>query len=272
MREMSDPRAAELRDEIRRKYAEAACSDGCCRPSCRSQPGPEADEAAAAIGYTAEELAALPEGGNLTLGCGNPTAIAAMKKGETVLDLGSGAGIDCFLSSARVGPTGRVIGVDMTPEMIGRARREAEEGGFGNVEFRLGEIEHIPAADSSVDIVISNCVINLSTDKEQVFREVYRVLRPGGRLAVSDIVAIREMPDRIRNDARAYSGCIAGAIRVERIEGMLEDAGFSDISIEIDEESAGTIKSWFEDLGADELVRSASIEAGKGSDERKCIE
>ncbi|MCK4549583.1 MAG: arsenite methyltransferase [Candidatus Krumholzibacteria bacterium] len=260
---MSNVSKDKLRNQVRKKYAEAAESKGCCGPSCCSEAGPVADEVSTFLGYTAVELADLPEGSNLGLGCGNPVAIASLEEGDTVLDLGSGAGIDCFLSSAKVGGSGRVIGIDMTPEMISKSRFGAEEGGFTNVEFRLGEIEHIPAADNSVNVVISNCVINLSPDKQQVFREVYRVLKPGGRLAVSDIVAIEEMPDNIRSDAEAYSGCIAGAILVPEIENMLAGAGFSDISIQIKKESMEMIKSWFSDLGAERYVRSAYIEARK---------
>ncbi len=260
---MSDVSNDMLRNEVRKKYAETAGSEGCCGPSCCSGAGAAADEVSATLGYTASELADLPDGSNLGLGCGNPVAIASLEEGETVLDLGSGAGIDCFLSSAKVGENGRVIGIDMTPEMVSKSRLGAEEGGFTNVEFRLGEIEHIPSADDSVDVVISNCVINLSPDKQQVFREVYRVLKPGGRLAVSDIVAIEEMPDNIRNDVEAYSGCIAGAILVPEIENMLTGAGFTDVSIQLKEESMEMIKSWFSDLGTERYVRSAYIEARK---------
>jgi ubiquinone/menaquinone biosynthesis C-methylase UbiE len=260
---MSDVSNDRLKNEVRKKYAEAAGSEGCCGPSCCSEAGPVAGEVSAILGYTASELADLPEGSNLGLGCGNPVAIASLEEGETVLDLGSGAGIDCFLSTAKVGETGKVIGIDMTPEMVSKSRLGAEEGGFSNVEFRLGEIEHIPAADNSVDVVISNCVINLSPDKQQVFREVYRVLKPGGRLAVSDVVALEKMPDNIRNDMEAYSGCIAGAALVPQIKNMLTGAGFSDVSIQIKDESMEMIKSWFPDLGAERYVRSAYIEARK---------
>jgi ubiquinone/menaquinone biosynthesis C-methylase UbiE len=178
------------------------------------------------IGYSEAELAAVPEGANLGLGCGNPQAIAALKPGETVLDLGSGAGFDCFLAARQVGPAGHVIGVDMTPEMIRRARDNAAKAGLANVEFRLGEIEYLPVADASVDVVISNCVINLSPEKLQVFREAFRVLRPGGRLALSDIVATAELPAAVRDDLTLFTGCMAGAAHIDELEQMLSEVGF----------------------------------------------
>ncbi len=210
----------EIRKAVRDRYGRIAeskrdaTSSCCAQPSCCSRPAcsGEAPALSGKMGYSAEELAAAPEGANMGLGCGNPQAIAALQEGEVVLDLGSGGGFDCFLAAARVGPTGRVIGVDMTPEMVERARANAAVGGYGNVEFRLGEIEHIPAADASVDVVISNCVINLSADKPAVMAEAYRVLRPGGRLAISDVVAIGEIPAAVRDDPDLYSGCVAGAV------------------------------------------------------------
>jgi arsenite methyltransferase len=186
------------------------------------------------IGYTEEELKAIPEGANLGLGCGNPVAIASLKEGETVLDLGSGAGIDCFLAAKRVGPNGRVIGVDMTHEMLERARENARRTEYENVEFRLGEIEHLPVADNSIDVVISNCVINLSPDKGQVFNEAFRVLKPGGRLMVSDIVLTKELPEAIVNSIEAYIGCVAGAVLRDTYLEAIEAAGFKEITI-IDE-------------------------------------
>jgi ubiquinone/menaquinone biosynthesis C-methylase UbiE len=187
------------------------------------------------IGYSEEELRAAPEGANLGLGCGNPLAHASLKKGETVLDLGSGAGFDCFLAARRVGTAGKVIGVDMTPEMIEKARENARKGGFANVEFRLGEIEKLPVEDGSVDVLISNCVINLSPDKPRVFREALRVLKPGGRLMVSDIVLRRELPAAIRDSVSAYVGCISGAVLKDEYLGALSAAGFQEIDI-IDEQ------------------------------------
>ena len=192
-----------------------------------------------AVGYTDEQLGAIPDGADLGLGCGNPTALASLKEGEVVLDLGSGGGIDCFLAASKVGKNGRVIGVDMTPEMIERARENASKGNYGNVDFRLGEIEHLPVADNSVDVVISNCVINLSPDKAQVFKEAYRVLRPGGRVMVSDIVLLKELPDAIKSSVAAYTGCIAGASRKEDYLATVASAGFQDVEV-VSEVSLGT--------------------------------
>jgi ubiquinone/menaquinone biosynthesis C-methylase UbiE len=197
------------------------------------------------------------------LGCGNPTAIAALKEGEIVLDLGSGGGFDCFLAARKVGKTGRVIGVDMTPEMLQKARLNAKKGGHENVEFRLGEIEHLPVADNSVNVVISNCVLNLSTDKPQVLREAYRVLKPGGRLAVSDIVATEELPDHIKKNLELYSGCMAGATPIKVLQESLDEAGFIHVSINVKEASRQFIKKWSYDSGAENYVASATIEGIK---------
>jgi SAM-dependent methyltransferase len=210
---------------------------GCCAPACcGGGPATTADELAAKIGYSAEELRALPEGSNLGLSCGNPTAIAALEPGQFVLDLGSGGGLDCFVAGPKVGAKGRVIGVDMTPEMIARARRNLakyrESTGLDNVEFRLGEIEHLPVADSSVDVAISNCVINLSPEKPQVWREIARVLRPGGRVAVSDIALLRPLPDAVRGMVEALVGCVAGAVLVDEYRAMVEAAGLLDVRLE----------------------------------------
>jgi SAM-dependent methyltransferase len=183
------------------------------------------------IGYSEDEMAAVPEGANLGLGCGNPTAMASLKEGETVLDLGSGAGFDCFLAANKVGKKGRVIGVDMTPEMIDKARVNAKKGKYTNVEFRLGEIENLPVADNSVDVIISNCVINLSPDKKRVFEEAFRVLSPKGRLMVSDIVLLKELPESIRKNVEAYTGCIAGAEREDKYIEMIRKAGFHEVRI-----------------------------------------
>lgn len=206
----------------------ANAEQGCCGSACGCD---STAAASAAIGYTAEELAAVPQGANLGLGCGNPLALASIKPGETVLDLGSGAGFDAFLAAARVGPTGRVIGVDMTPAMVEKARVNAAQGGYSNVEFRLGDIENLPVADSSVDLVISNCVLNLVPDKPKAFRELVRVLKPGGRVAISDIVLEKPLPESLQKIAAAYTGCISGAIgRAEYLRG-LESAGLIDVRI-----------------------------------------
>lgn len=215
------------------------------------------------LGYSAEETNAVPDGANLGLGCGNPQAIAALNPGETVLDLGSGAGFDSFLAARAVGPTGRVIGVDMTPEMVSKARKNQANGGYENVEFRLGEIESLPVADSTVDVIISNCVINLSPDKPRVFREAFRVLKPGGRVAVSDIVAIAPIPEELRKDWELYTGCVAGASLVDDLKAMLKETGFTNIRIVRKGESREIISGWFPGRKAEDYVTSASIEAVK---------
>jgi SAM-dependent methyltransferase len=217
------------------------------------------------MGYSKEELSSVPAGANLGLGCGNPQAIAALKPGDIVLDLGSGAGFDCFLAARQVGPAGKVIGVDMTPDMVAKARANARKGSHDNVEFRLGEIEHLPLADASVDVIISNCVINLSTDKPGVFREAYRVLKRGGRLAVSDVVATARLPDGIRNDLALYSTCVAGAVDVAAIEKMLAEAGFIEIRIAPREESRELIREWAPGRNLEDYVLSAAIEAKKSA-------
>jgi len=220
----------EIKKAVRDNYGKiAAEKSSCCEPS--SCGWHTADDQSHELGYTYEELASLPEGSNLGLGCGNPIAHASLKEGETVLDLGSGAGIDCFLAAVAVGEKGKVIGVDMTPEMIFKARENAQKGNFKNVEFRLGEIERLPVADNSVDIIISNCVINLSPDKDAVFKEAYRVLKPGGRLMVSDIVLLKPLPDFIRDAVIAYVGCVAGASLKNEYLNRIKSAGFSSIDI-----------------------------------------
>lgn len=211
---------------------QASC--GCCSP---------ADTMAMAVGYSAEELQAIPEEARMGLGCGNPTTLASLKEGEVVLDLGAGGGIDCFLAAAAVGKAGRVIGVDMTPEMLHRARDNARNGGYDNVEFRLGEIENLPVADSTVDAVISNCVINLSPDKARVFGEAYRVLKSGGRVMVSDIVLTKELPEDVRSSLAAYAGCVAGALLKEDYLATMAGAGFKDVEIASEQPSgSGEIK------------------------------
>jgi len=227
----------EIKKHVRDRYARAATTGStCCGPAaspccCGGTPSPEGTEASRLVGYSAEELAAIPAEADLGLGCGNPTALAGLKPGETVLDLGSGGGIDCFLAARRVGPTGRVIGVDMTPEMLDRARANAREIGAATVEFRLGEIENLPVADGSVDVVISNCVVNLSTDKPRVFREAFRVLRPGGRLMVSDLALTKPLREEIRTSVEAYVACIAGALVKDEYLGAIRGAGFRDVDV-----------------------------------------
>lgn len=222
----------EIRKTVRESYAKVAKRGSCCAPQQSSCCGTDTATAAGKrIGYGDEELKTVPEGSNLGLGCGNPVALASLKEGETVLDLGSGAGFDCFLAAQKVGKTGKIIGVDMTPEMIDKARENIQKGDYANVEFRLGEIEHLPAADNSVDAVISNCVINLSIDKKQVFREAFRVLKPGGRLMVSDLVLYKKLPEFVKNSKEAYAGCVAGALLKDDYIEAVKAAGFADVKI-----------------------------------------
>jgi len=224
----------DIKKEVKKKYGEIAAGSGSCCCSSSSgccAPAPSAGELSASVGYTPADLAVLPEGANLGLGCGNPVALAALKPGETVLDLGSGGGIDCFLAARQVGPQGRVIGVDMTDEMLVLARKNAAKSGLNNVEFRQGEIENLPVEDGTIDSVISNCVINLSIDKERVFREVYRVLKPGGRMMVSDIVLDNELPARVKDSVAAYTGCIGGALKRADYLAAIAKAGFTQVEI-----------------------------------------
>jgi len=263
---MSEDRDREtIREAVRDRYAEVAKagSSCCCGGSPCCGPSAEVDEVSTRLGYSDEDLALAPEGANLGLGCGNPQAIADLKPGEVVLDLGAGAGFDCFLAARAVGPAGRVIGVDMTPEMVARARENVQKAGLDNVEFRLGEIEHLPVADSQVDVIISNCVINLSPDKPAVFREAFRVLEPGGRLAVSDVVATAELPAEWRDDMRLLSGCISGAVDVASLSRMLGDAGFVDVDIQPKEESRKFIREWQPETRLEDYVLSANICAVK---------
>lgn len=224
----------EIKKQVRKRYAGAATRKAsCCTPSpcCGGEAGSDKKSESLEVGYTSEDLAKVPEESNLGLGCGNPAALAGLKKGETVLDLGAGAGIDCFLASNKVGPSGRVIGVDMTPEMIDRARENARKNGYTNVEFRLGEIENLPAADNSVDVIISNCVINLSPEKDRVFREALRVLKPGGRMLVSDLVLSKPLPKILRESAEVYAACVAGAMLRSDYLGEIETAGFGRVEV-----------------------------------------
>ena len=254
----------EIRSAVRETYGQIALSesDSCSSSSCCGGGGP-VSVASIQLGYSEQDVSSVPEGADLGLGCGNPGAIAALRAGETVLDLGSGAGVDAFLAAAAVGKSGRVIGVDMTPAMVSRARANAETGGFANVEFRLGEIERLPVADGVVDVIISNCVINLSPDKPAVFRESFRVLREGGRLAVSDVVASVELPEEVRGDLALYSGCVAGASLVAELEEMMAAAGFVDIRIAPKDESKTFIEQWAPGRQIADYVVSATIEAVK---------
>ncbi|MCY0909916.1 MAG: arsenite methyltransferase, partial [Sulfobacillus thermotolerans] len=215
------------------------------------------------LGYAPDDLTSVPAGANLGLGCGNPLALASLRPGETVLDLGSGGGLDCFLAARQVGERGHVIGVDMTPAMITRARNNAQQGAYAPVEFRLGEIEHLPVADATVDVVLSNCVINLSSDKRQVFREAFRVLKPGGRLALSDIVATIDIPAVWRDDVTLWTSCMAGAATVSELETILGDVGFEGIHIQPQPGSREFIREWVPGTPLADYVVSAVIEARK---------
>jgi arsenite methyltransferase len=258
------------RQGVRQAYAQVALADNensacgvgssCCGVS---------DDAAintlisTRLGYSEADLALVPKGADMGLGCGNPKAIASLKPGEVVVDLGSGGGFDCFLAAAEVGAEGRVIGVDMTPDMLSKARANAVKGRYANVEFRLGEIEYLPVADATADVIISNCVINLSPDKAQVFRDAFRVLRAGGRLAISDVVATVELPQEMRNDPQLIAGCMGNASMIEELEGIMAAAGFVDIRIQPKDESREFIRDWAPGRGVEDYVVSATIEAVK---------
>ena len=263
--------AADQRRLVRERYGDIAtsstscCDDtdetsGCCDTDRVTE---EYDGQSRLKGYSADEITEVEPGANLGLGCGNPTAIASLRDGETVLDLGSGAGFDCFLAAQEVGQDGQVIGVDMTPEMIEKARENVTKNDAVNVEFRLGEIEHLPVADASVDVIISNCVVNLSPDKSQVFSEAFRVLRPGGRLAISDVVLTTQLPADVRMDPDSVAACVAGASPIAELESMLDDVGFTEISITPKEESEALIRDWDDERDLSEYLVSASIEGQK---------
>ena len=261
---------AQIKEMVRARYgtiASANASDSCCGPAasscCGPAPASPSDDKSLRMGYSETDLASVPEGANLGLGCGNPHAIAAMQPGEVVVDLGSGAGFDCFLAAQRVGPTGRVIGVDMTHEMLNKARENAAKVGASNVEFRLGELEHLPIADNTADVVISNCVINLVPDKAQVFRETFRVLKPGGRVAVSDIVNTAPLPADLQADPSFICGCVAGAASADRVEAWLREVGFTDLRITAKPESRELIQTWAPGRGIEDFVVSAIVEARK---------
>ena len=265
---MKEESADIIRQAVRGRYALAAGEPGCgCRseqatPCCGSPSAGDLD-LNQMMGYTPGELDSVVEGANLGLGCGNPTAIGTLRPGEIVLDLGSGGGFDCFLAAQKVGGAGRVIGVDMTPEMLAKARENAARMEVDNVEFRLGEIEHLPVADNSVDVIISNCVINLSPDKRLVFEDAHRVLKPGGRLFISDVVATRDMPERMRQQPEFLTGCIAGAEHIDRLRSLLGEVGFVDVNIEVNARSKEMISGWFPGSGAEDYVASADIKAVK---------
>ncbi|MCA9553136.1 MAG: arsenite methyltransferase [Myxococcales bacterium] len=267
---MSDPRE-NVRENYARRALQTAPETGARGTPCCSgdAPKPSVLDAKAgpssslAVGYTAEQLASLPEGADMGLGCGTPLHLADPQLGETVLDLGSGGGLDCFLALERVGAAGRVIGVDMTAEMIARARKAAADAGYPNVEFRLGEIENLPVADGAVDVIISNCVINLSPDKQRVYEECFRVLAPGGRVAFSDVVEIHEMSEEIRADAFLNSCCIGGARTPGAVEAMLTAAGFEEVVVAVKGESKAFIKDWAPGSSAEDYVASADISATK---------
>ncbi len=259
-----------VRDKVRQSYAQVAQADnagqatgtasGCC--------GVSDDEGintliSTRLGYSTVDLGLVPSGADMGLGCGNPKAIAALQPGEVVVDLGSGGGFDCFLAAHEVGQQGQVIGVDMTPDMVSKARGNASRGDFSNVEFRLGEIEHLPVADDTADVIISNCVINLSPDKPQVFREAFRILKPGGRLAISDVVATTELPEEMREDLALIAGCIGNAALLSDLEQAMQDAGFTEVRIAPKDESKDFIKDWAPGRGVEEYVQSATIEAVK---------
>jgi SAM-dependent methyltransferase len=251
----------EVYGKVAERNGATGCSPGCCGPS---------QGASAKLGYSADELAAAPEGADLGLGCGNPQAIAALRAGETVLDLGSGGGFDCFLAARQVGPTGQVIGVDMTPAMVTKARANAQKVDARNVDCRLGEIERLPVGDGVADVVLSNCVINLSPDKAAVFREAFRVLKPGGRLAISDVVAVAPLPAALRQRVEAFTGCIAGAAPVGELEQMLREAGFVDVRVTPRPESKTFIRDWMPGSGAEAVISSATIEGTKPSAKGAC--
>ena len=257
----------DIRRSVRKTYRRIARSgDGCCGPSTSPCCGPKAAPTPPnlrELGYDEADIGAVPAACSLGLGCGNPVALASLREGETVLDLGCGAGFDCFLAAQRVGPNGHVIGVDMTPEMVEQARENARRSAESNVEFRLGEIEHLPVADGSVDVILSNCVINLSPAKPDVFREAFRVLRPGGRLAVADIVAIAPMPAALARDQDMIASCIGGASPVEDIERWLREAGFEEVRIAIREENREFVTCCAPGQGLERIVAAAMIEATK---------
>ncbi|MGO9118573.1 MAG: arsenite methyltransferase [Desulfomonilaceae bacterium] len=265
---MKNLEVSEITESVRKRYGEIATqgksgcgcapSGSCCGPSAQPQ-----STSSLRVGYSEADVHTAPTGSDLGLGCGNPHGIAGLRPGETVLDLGSGAGFDAFLAAKQVGKTGRVIGVDMTPEMVAKAREFAKGEEYSNVEFRLGEIDNLPVSDSSVDVIMSNCVINLSPDKRRVFREAFRILRPGGRLAISDVIATAPLPEAVRNDLALYSSCIGGAVTIDELETMLHESGFQGIRIQPKDESREFTREWAPGRKIEDYIASAMIEAVK---------
>ncbi len=268
---MSSSKDKIIRDTVKERYGEIARQDqsepgaksSCCGGPVDAFELIQPQIQSSLMGYSETELASVPAGANLGLGCGNPQAIAALKPGEVVLDLGSGAGFDSFLAARQIGNEGQVIGIDMTPDMIKKARENAEKGSYNNVEFRLGEIEKLPVEDNSINVILSNCVINLSPDKLAVFKEAFRVLKPGGRLAISDMVASSEMPAEIKEDLSLHSACVSGALLVDDLEKILLEAGFKNIKISPKDESREFISKWTPGIPIEDFVISATVEATK---------
>ncbi|MHC4395795.1 MAG: arsenite methyltransferase [Planctomycetota bacterium] len=265
---MKSSRDEQIRQTVRKTYGQIAKSDtaGCsCGPSssCGEAKSPSAQDISARMGYSKDDVTGVPEGANMGLGCGNPQAIASLQPGETVLDLGSGGGFDCFLAAKAVGDSGHVIGIDMTAEMVSKARENAVKAKLPNVEFRLGEIEHLPVADNSVDVIISNCVINLSPEKPKVFKEAFRILKQSGRIAVADIVATAPLPEDIKKDLELHAGCVAGAAQITELESMLKEAGFTNIRIKPVDASKELIREWTPGRNIEDFIVSANIEAIK---------
>ncbi len=260
-----------IRRIVRDNYGKIAGRlGGCCSPGGKIPDGARANDLAERIGYSREQIQSVPHSANMGLGCGNPQTIASIRPGETVLDLGSGAGFDCFLAASAVGESGRVIGVDMTDGMIRKARRNAQQAGITNVEFRQGKIEHLPMADRTVDVILSNCVINLSPEKETVFREAYRVLKPGGRLAISDVVTLQPLPSTMLRDKQLLCACIGGATPIEELKQILESVGFTAIVITPLKQSRELIEAWVPGIQAQEGVLSATIQAVKPNSSTTC--
>ena len=267
---MDHKQADDIRNHVRDSYRQVAeaSNEGSCCGEASSCCGVSDDGAintliSTRLGYSQDDLDKVPSGADMGLGCGNPRAIASLRPGDVVVDLGSGGGFDAFLAAHEVGSSGHVIGIDMTPEMLSKARANAQKGNFSQVEFRLGEIENLPVADNSTDVIISNCVINLSTNKKRVFAETFRILKPGGRLAISDTVKTTELPDELKNDPQLYAGCMAGALLIDELEHILNEVGFTDIRITPKDDSRDFIKDWAPGRGVEDYVLSASIEAVK---------
>lgn len=260
----------DIRNEVRKSYAKVAAAsnnnESCGIESSCCGVSDDIDINtlnSLRLGYSNDDLKNVPDGADMGLGCGNPRAIAGLSAGEIVVDLGSGGGFDAFLAAREIGESGKVIGIDMTPTMISKARNNAEKANFENVEFRLGEIEYLPIADNIADVIISNCVINLSPNKAQVFIDAYRILKSGGRLAISDVVASCEMPEEMKNDPALYAGCMAGASLIDNLESYMQDAGFKEIKITPKDDSKDFIKDWAPDKNVTDYVLSAHIEAVK---------